>query len=252
MSDPTLTDWTPAPWRAVECDLEGGTILDYLSTLLGNREADGTSTGRAFMVLGPNVVDPERGGEVVVAFTGDGPQAEANAHRIAARTAPETVALDVEEGPVTGQSLYEQHGWSGCEGSAWDNLPLATRSGWTYAAIQTYAQAETVAPDVEAVARVIFAAEQCDRKQCEDVEANWLGRLDDRDRSECRELASAVVAADQRRPVAEVKAEALRELRTRLHRAPVLKREELALSRWLCDEADRIERDAATSEGVEG
>lgn len=74
---------TPGPWSAHEGDLEGGTILDYLATVLGNREKDGTTTGRLFLTLGRNDIDPENGAEVVPAMTGDGPSAEANAHKIA-------------------------------------------------------------------------------------------------------------------------------------------------------------------------
>lgn len=35
---------------------------------------------------------------------------------------------------LTGQQVYEQHGWSGCDGSHWRNLPPATRDGWDFAA----------------------------------------------------------------------------------------------------------------------
>lgn len=38
----------------------------------------------------------------------------------------------------------------------------------------------------------------------------------------------------------EAKAEALREAASRMPEAPILKREELAMSRWLRDRADRI------------
>lgn len=74
----------PGEWRAVEGDLEGGTLNDYIATLLTNRQNDGTTTGRLFLTLAPNDVDPERGEEVVPAMTGDGPRAEANARLIAA------------------------------------------------------------------------------------------------------------------------------------------------------------------------
>jgi len=74
---------TPGPWSAHEGDLEGGTPLDYIATLLRNRERDGTTTGRLFLTLGGNDEDPELGAEMVTATTGDGPSAEANAVRIA-------------------------------------------------------------------------------------------------------------------------------------------------------------------------
>ena len=74
---------TPGPWSAHEGDLEGGTPLDYIATLLRNRERDGTTTGRLFLTLGGNDEDPELGAELVTATTGDGPSAEANAVRIA-------------------------------------------------------------------------------------------------------------------------------------------------------------------------
>lgn len=75
---------TPGPWSAREGDLEGKPASEYVRTLLANREADGTSTGRLFLTLAPNPIDPERGAEVVPALTGDGPSAEANAAYIAA------------------------------------------------------------------------------------------------------------------------------------------------------------------------
>lgn len=71
-------------WRAVEGDLEGGTLNDYIATLLQNRQNDGTTTGRLFLTLAPNDIDPELGAEVVPAMCGDGPRAEANANLIAA------------------------------------------------------------------------------------------------------------------------------------------------------------------------
>lgn len=74
---------TPGPWSAHEGDLEGGTPLDYIATLLRNRERDGTTTGRLFLTRGGNDEDPELGAELVTATTGDGPSAEANAVRIA-------------------------------------------------------------------------------------------------------------------------------------------------------------------------
>jgi hypothetical protein len=41
----------------------------------------------------------------------------------------------------------------------------------------------------------MFAAEQCDRRQKLDVDANWHGRLDDRDRYEYGMLARAALEA---------------------------------------------------------
>lgn len=75
---------SPLPWRVVEGDLEGGTMLDYVTTLLRNRSGDGTSTGHLWLTLAPNDVDPEKGAEVVPAMTGDGPKSEANAALVVA------------------------------------------------------------------------------------------------------------------------------------------------------------------------
>ena len=36
--------------------------------------------------------------------------------------------------PTTGREVYEENGWSGCEGSAWEHLSPATREGWEFAA----------------------------------------------------------------------------------------------------------------------
>jgi hypothetical protein len=101
---------TPGPWRAVEGDLEGGTPLDYVTTLLGNRGQDGTTTGRLFLTLAPNNIDPERGAEVVPAMTGDGPIAEANAEYIATFDPPAVLALldalaDLRDHPMTRHAL---------------------------------------------------------------------------------------------------------------------------------------------------
>lgn len=46
---------------------------------------------------------------------------------------------------------------------------------------------------VEVAAKAMFAEEQCDRKQRLNLDANWKGRLDDRDRDEYRRLARAAV-----------------------------------------------------------
>lgn len=48
---------------------------------------------------------------------------------------------------------------------------------------------------VERAAKAIFAEEQCDRRQKLDVESNWRGRLNDRDRDEYRRLTRAGIAA---------------------------------------------------------
>lgn len=72
----------PGPWTAHEGDLEGGTLVDYVTTLFANRNNDGTSTGRLFLTLAPNDIDPENGAEVIPAMTGDGPRAEQNAAKI--------------------------------------------------------------------------------------------------------------------------------------------------------------------------
>jgi len=87
----------PGPWQHFEGDLEGKPASEYVRTLLANREADGTSTGQLFLVLGPNTVDPENGPEVVPALTGDGPYSEANAAFIAAaRDAVPALLADLE------------------------------------------------------------------------------------------------------------------------------------------------------------
>ena len=38
-----LAEATPGPWRRVEGDLEGGTLDDYIATLLANRRDDRTT-----------------------------------------------------------------------------------------------------------------------------------------------------------------------------------------------------------------
>lgn len=48
---------------------------------------------------------------------------------------------------------------------------------------------------VEVAAKAMFAEEQCDRTQKLDVDANWRGRLDDRDRDEYRRLTRAALEA---------------------------------------------------------
>lgn len=97
MSDEDLRELaegaTRGEWRAAEGDLEGKPPSEYLRTLLANREKDGTTTGRLFLVLAPNGIDPERGAEVIPATTGDGPQAEANAAYIAAASPDRILAL---------------------------------------------------------------------------------------------------------------------------------------------------------------
>ncbi len=60
---------------------------------------------------------------------------------------------------------------------------------------------------VEAGARAMFAEEQCDRRQKLDLEANWRGRLDDRDRAEYRNLARAAIVAAAPHMLAEASAE---------------------------------------------
>lgn len=48
---------------------------------------------------------------------------------------------------------------------------------------------------IEAAAKGMFAEEQCDRRQKLDVESNWRGRLDDRDRDEYLRLSHAALEA---------------------------------------------------------
>lgn len=81
-------------WQAVEGDLEGKPVSEYARTLFVNRENDGTTTGRLFLTVAPNPIDPERGATVVPALTGDGPQAEANAELIAAAVNALPLLLD--------------------------------------------------------------------------------------------------------------------------------------------------------------
>jgi hypothetical protein len=40
------------------------------------------------------------------------------------------------------EALYREHGWSGCAGSAWANLPDGAKDGWRFAA---RVRAETLA-----------------------------------------------------------------------------------------------------------
>ena len=60
---------------------------------------------------------------------------------------------------------------------------------------------------IEAAARAMFASEQCDLRQKQDLEANWIGRLNDHDRDEYRRLTTAALSAAA--PI--IRAEALRE-----------------------------------------
>lgn len=141
---------------------------------------------------------------------------------------------------------------------------------------------EAVALDVETVARVIFAESEPALYAQEDRgTALWCTVM-----GQSREVAAAVVAADPRRTVAEVKAEALREaaawiadgirypvevimpgipmpdalweaLVDHVHADVTGEWHGNSLDRdgtdsWLRDEAGLPERDAATSEGVEG
>lgn len=43
----------------------------------------------------------------------------------------ETTAATTED---AARALYEEHAWSGCAGSAWENVPDGARAGWEYAA----------------------------------------------------------------------------------------------------------------------
>lgn len=90
-----LAEATPLPWRSVEGDLEGGSVVDYAAKLFGSRAEDSTTTGRLFLTLGRNDIDPERGAEVVPAMTGDGPRAQANADLIVAAVNALPVLLDL-------------------------------------------------------------------------------------------------------------------------------------------------------------
>jgi len=100
---------TPGPWEATEGDLEGKPASEYVRTLLANREADGTSTGELHLALAANPIDPERGGTVVPALTGDGPQARANAEFIAhAREDVPALLAEVERLAAREQALREE------------------------------------------------------------------------------------------------------------------------------------------------
>lgn len=113
---------------------------------------------------------------------------------------------------------------------------------------------ETVALDVEAVARALSDADVSEPFTDEEWDA--IGSPEKSPR--LYRAAHAVVAADPRRTVAEVKAEALAPITQLvegwLHDGPEDGAVRLLLIRIqaMLPEADRIERDAATSEGVEG
>jgi len=100
---------TPGPWRAVEGDLEGKPASEYLRTLLANREADGTTSGRLFLTLAPNDIDPEAGAEVVPATTGDGPRSEANGAFIAAARTAVPALLDALEAAERERDAARKH-----------------------------------------------------------------------------------------------------------------------------------------------
>lgn len=124
---------TPGPWSAHEGDLEGGTPLDYIATLLRNRERDGTTTGRLFLTLGGNDEDPELGAELVTATTGDGPSAEANAVRIARAVNALPALADLLDAV---DAVGHREGWHG-----WAGLCSECSSPWP---CPTYAAAERV------------------------------------------------------------------------------------------------------------
>lgn len=98
---------TEGPWEAREGDLEGKPASEYVRTLLANREADGTSSGRLFLTLAPNRIDPEVSETVVPALTGDGPSAEANATFIAhARTDIPLLLTALDEAQAKARNHY--------------------------------------------------------------------------------------------------------------------------------------------------
>ena len=70
---------------------------DYAATLLANRDKDGTS-GRLFLTVAANTIDPELGKQVVPALTGNGPRSEANALLIVAAINALPDLLDALEG----------------------------------------------------------------------------------------------------------------------------------------------------------
>lgn len=93
-----LAEATPVgDWRAVEGDLEGKPVSEYARTLFANRESDGTTSGRLFLTVAPNDIDPEKGAEVVPALTGNGPRSEANALLISAAINALPALLDAAE-----------------------------------------------------------------------------------------------------------------------------------------------------------
>lgn len=128
---------TPGTWRAVEGDLEGKPASEYVRTLIANREADGTSSGRLFLTMAPNDIDPEIGAEVVPALTGDGPRAEANAAHIATFDPPtvlallaEVAALRAKVAEVEAAARLHEHGY--CETS----IALTEQQARTNAALR--------------------------------------------------------------------------------------------------------------------
>lgn len=60
-----------------------------------------------------------------------------------------TPAPRPERVTLTGEDLYAQHGWSGCDGSHWRNLSPATREGWEFAAAREQALREEIASQIE-------------------------------------------------------------------------------------------------------
>ena len=66
--------------------------------------------------------------------------------------------------PTTGREVYEENGWSGCEGSAWEHLSPATREGWEFAARALTARSDAdvallIAQEIE------HARDKCIREQ---------------------------------------------------------------------------------------
>lgn len=47
---------------------------------------------------------------------------------------PDRAVTTLAAEALTGEQVYIEHGWSGCDGSKWSRLSQATRDGWEFAA----------------------------------------------------------------------------------------------------------------------
>ncbi len=63
-----------------------------------------------------------------------GPAGRAEGRRVGAPAVIDSQGAPEQRRQITGKAYYAEHGWSGCDGSAWDGLSQATRDGWNAAA----------------------------------------------------------------------------------------------------------------------